>query len=94
MILVKFEWDMRGGSVEGLFVTTHDALNEILGEEVYFGEILGKHSEIYGTLESEDFVIICEDDVLIDHLIKVFGSATLMGHNPITYLRDREDEEE
>lgn len=30
-------------------------VESVIGNEVYFGEILGKHSEVYGTLEEGRF---------------------------------------
>ena len=50
-VLVHFEWDCgRQGMVDGLFVTTQEKIDAAIGTEVYFGEILGKHSEIFGKL--------------------------------------------
>jgi len=59
----KFFWDCgRMGNLEGTFVATEDFVNtEFIGQHVYFGEILGKHSEIHGTLDPEDFSVISED---------------------------------
>jgi hypothetical protein len=51
-ILVKFYWDCgRNGDVEGLFITTKKELKYAIGKQIYFGEILGKHSEVYGILK-------------------------------------------
>ena len=50
--LWKFHWDCgRAGDVEGLFIATEEEVENLIGSEVYFGEILGKHSEVYGTVE-------------------------------------------
>lgn len=49
------------GHVDGLFVTTREALAQAYGKSVYFGEILGKHSEVYGTLDEKDVTIITDD---------------------------------
>lgn len=54
--LYRFYWDFgRSGSLEGLFVATEEEVNESIGAYVYFGEVLGKHSEVYGNLKSRDF---------------------------------------
>lgn len=47
--LWKFEWNLgRSGSVSGLFSATQAEVDTVIGREVYFGSILGKHSEVYG----------------------------------------------
>lgn len=52
--LYKFYWDCgRQGDVEGLFFADEETVNKSIGSQVYFGEILGKHSEVYGTLEED-----------------------------------------
>ncbi|ADQ53308.1 hypothetical protein 65p300 [Aeromonas phage 65] len=51
--LYRFYWDAgRGGSVEGLFVEDSEVVEKYIGSDVYFGEILGKHSEVEGTPRS------------------------------------------
>lgn len=94
-ILVEFYWDCgRQGSLDGLFVTTPEALAGLYGKEVYFGEVLGKHSEIVGTIEVEDFTLKSDDPAFIDKLVEIIGSDTISGFNPFHYLNEDEDEEE
>lgn len=92
-ILVKFNWEVgRMGRIESLFVTTQKQLDEIIGKEIYFGEVLGKHSEVYGTLNKEDLSIITDDQEFINKLIAILGKQTISGHNPFHYLREDENE--
>lgn len=92
--LWKFKWDCgRMGYVRGLFVCTQAELDTALGREVYFGEILGKHSEIYGTLGEEDLTLVSEDQEKIQWLVEVIGSPTISGYNPLEYLPEDEDED-
>ena len=97
-VIVDFCWDCgRMGDVEGLFVTTKETLQAALGKEVYFGEILGKHSEIYGTLEKDDVEILTDDQEFIEKFIEIMGDGTISGYNPLEYISyddDDEDEEE
>ena len=87
-ILVSFEQDYgRMGTVEGLFVTTPDKIKENLGKTAYFGEILGKHSEIYGELEAENFTVKSEDQAFIDKLVELLGT-NISGYNPFDYLEE------
>lgn len=91
-VLVKFRWDYaRCGDVEGLFITTQKELKASYGKYVYFGEILGKHSEVDGELNKSDFKIITQDQDFIEKLINLFDGETLMGCNPLDVLAEGEE---
>ncbi|WPJ20534.1 hypothetical protein vBPFY1MI_75 [Pseudomonas phage vB_PF_Y1-MI] len=93
-LLVSFHWDCgRMGGVEGLFITTQSALECGYGKRVYFGEILGKHSEVYGTLETKDIEVISEDQDFIEKLEDLLG-VSISGYNPLEYISENSDEEE
>ena len=88
-ILVKFYWDYgRVGSVNGLFVSTKEKIENLYGKEIYFGEILGKHSEVYGDISENDFTIISEDQDKIDWLEEIMESKTISGYNPLDYYEE------
>ena len=88
-VLVSFFWNEgRMGDVEGLFVTTKEKIEKSLGKEVYFGEILGKHSEIFGTLKKEDFKVESDDPAFIDKLVEIIGAETISGYNPFDYFEE------
>lgn len=85
-ILVKFRWDCgRMGKVEGMFITTRAALADGYGKQVYFGEILGKHSEVYGPLEKGDITIVTEDQEFLAKMIEYVGYE-VSGYNPFSYM--------
>lgn len=91
-VLVRFYWDCgRTGSVEGLFITTKADLNKAYDKYVYFGEILGKHSEVCGTLERSDVEFVSEDQDFIQKLEELLGSD-ISGYNPLDYIQDEEEE--
>ena len=93
-ILVEFGLDCgRAGSVEGLFVTTVRDLILSIGKEAYFGEILGKHSEVSTTLTWDHYRIISASAGDIDNVLAVVGCETISGWNPLQYLREKEGEE-
>lgn len=93
-VLVSFFWDCgRMGSVEGLFVTTRDELAAGYGKRVYFGEILGKHSEVYGVLQAKDITIESDDQEFIDKLVSLLGEH-ISGYNPLDNIQEGQDEEE
>lgn len=94
-IIAQFYWDCgRMGSVEGIFTCNAEDLNKAYGSEVYFGEILGKHSEIYGTLEESDITILSEDQDFIRKFEEILGTGTVSGYNPLEYLVESNEEDE
>lgn len=90
--LWRFYWDVRRhGSVRGLFVATDDEVQKALGEYVYFGEILGKHSEVSGTLEEADLTRLTDD---ADFIAKFEEYGCASGYNPLQYINEGEADEE
>ena len=80
--LWSFYWDCgRQGEVKGLFKATKEEVENAIGKEVYFGEILGKHSEVYGTLEEDDIELVSDNPIEV-------MNATESGYNPLEYLEE------
>ena len=80
-VLYKFYWDCgRQGDVEGIFKAKKSFVESVIGNEVYFGEILGKHSEVCGDLEDKDLEIISEDPIVV-------MNTPESGYNPLEYMR-------
>lgn len=91
--LYEFYWDCgRNGELEGIFLATQEKVNALIGKEVYFGEVLGKHPEIYGTIKKEDIKLVTDNQ---DFLIMAFdlGVCLESGYNPFDYYTCRECEE-
>lgn len=83
-VLWHFYWDCgRMGFVESYFIATPEEVVSHYGEELWFGEILGKHSEIHGHFDEEDLKIISTDPSFVRQFEKEIGST---GHNPLEYL--------
>lgn len=94
-VLAQLHWDCgRMGDVEGLFVTTVDELEKAYGREIYFGEILGKHSEICGPLERDEITIKSDDQEFIDKLVSIIGSERISGYCPLDYFQDEEEDDD
>lgn len=92
--LYKFHWNYgRSGDIHGLFVADKDKVQASMGKKVDFGEILGKHSEVYGTLDDDDLTIKSEDQEFIAKLVDVTGSETISGYNPLEYLQDEDEDD-
>lgn len=86
IVLYKFHWDCgRMGDVEGVFIATEKDVQAIIGEEIYFGEILGKHSEIYGQIQVGEITELSRDQLFIDKAFEIFGGNTISGYNPFDY---------
>ena len=84
--LYSFHWDCgRNGDLDGLFIEEEWKVKGIIGEEIYFGEVLGKHSEIYGTIEEGEIVKIDIPESVVVELKKAFKRKTISGFNPLDY---------
>lgn len=84
--LWRFNWDVgRAGVVESVFVAKQSEIDAALGSYVFFGEILGKHSDVRGRLDLEDLQVLSEDPALIALFQKHVGGT---GHNPLDYMDD------
>ncbi|GCD11706.1 hypothetical protein [Clostridium tagluense] len=73
------------GSVEGIFIADEKIIKSAIGCNVWFGELLGKNSNIYGTLEKEDLTIINVSDITINEMEEVLGT-NISGYNPLDYI--------
>lgn len=85
--LWKFEWDCgRQGDLEGLFVATEQEVKDLIGRKAYFGEVLGKHSEVEGTIEEGDIKKVDLDSETVEKVTAILGD-TWSGFNPLEYAR-------
>ncbi len=88
--LWRFHWNVgRQGDVEGVFIATDEEIESNIGAAVYFGEILGKHSEVYGTLDRSDLEVISDDPKFVGLFQQHIGST---GYNPLDYLEEQEED--
>ena len=76
--LVQFDFGLYNAFGESLEVLTEEEFQKIKdfsesGEKVYLGEIEGKHSEVFGTLDAKDFKVISENQDDIAVFEKVLG---------------------
>lgn len=83
--IYNYKWDCRRmGTVESTFIATEAEVQAIVGKQVNFGEILGKHSEIYGEIEESEITLVSQNP----EAIKIVESLDILptGHNPFWYL--------
>lgn len=91
--LYSFHWDCgRMGDLTGLFVANKKAVENIIDKYVDFGEVLGKHSEVYGYIEEGDIVLETDDQDFIQKLQFHLGEETISGYNPLHYMGEEEYE--
>lgn len=84
--LYKFKWDChRMGDVVGVFVEDSKKIKSLIGKDVYFGEILGKHSEICGTLDEGDLEVLSVQTDFVESFERIVGN---IGYNPVEYINE------
>ncbi len=82
----------RQGSLDGLFIATQEEVDNAIGKYMYFGEVLGKHSEVEGNLEANEITLVSEDRDKVEWLLGILGNC-VSGFNPLEYIREDYDEE-
>jgi hypothetical protein len=84
--IYKMNFDCgRSGNLEGIFIAEESAVNALIvsGKEVYFGEVLGKHSEVCGPIEATDITMVTNDPAIV----AVFDEHKMQcGYNPFDYI--------
>jgi hypothetical protein len=67
-----------------------DLLQASIGKRLYFGEVLGKHSEVYGPLEASDLTVVTDDQAFLERAQEL-GIKLSTGYSPLDYLDDEEE---
>lgn len=85
----KWNWDCgRAGSVEGLFVADEQDVANAVGEHIQLGDVLGKFSDVNGTLEENEFTALT-DSLAVIEFVEEHGP---FGFNPLGYITSVCDE--
>ena len=77
------------GELTGLFIADSEKIEKLIssGETVYFGEVLGKHSDICGPLEDCDITKITDNS----DVLKIVEDYNLeVGFNPLHYIDENQ----
>lgn len=89
--IYKFDADFgRMGDLTGVLVSTAEDIDNLVGKRVYFGEVLGKHSDVSLDVEHDNFTLVTEDEKFIE-LFEQYGLEN--GYNPFDYDLEEEEEE-
>ena len=93
MKLYQFFQDFgRSGVLEGVFIARDEDIKKIMGKEIYFGEVLGKHSEVIVNICETNLECVSDDRELVDMIFRMFNnSMTISGYNPIDYYYEEEE---
>jgi hypothetical protein len=80
--LYKFNYDSIYGTLSGLFIAKKDYVKRLINEKtnVYFGEVLGKHSEIFGSINNNEIEFVTDDSVVLE-IVRKFNLE--IGYNPL-----------
>lgn len=81
----------RMGVLTSLFVASEEQIKDLIGKEVYFGEALGKHSEVIDTVTPEMIEMVSDSEELVS-LFEFYHCET--GPNPLKRIYTRENEDE
>lgn len=91
--IYRFYWDCgRQGDLQGVFAATPEQIEKLIGQHVNFGEVLGKHSEVHGTIDEDDIELATSDQDFVKRAIE-YGLVP-NGHNPLDYFEETEEDEE
>lgn len=77
----------RMGSLEGIFVREESDVKGLIksGEEVHFGEVLGKHSDVYSVITKSKITLVTREP----RVIQIFDEFKLeSGINPFDYIEE------
>lgn len=95
LVILEMCWQGRGGDVtERRALPLQNALELkglLLGREVYFGEIWGKHSEVYGEITEDTFEII-KDKKKVKEFLKIHPDGVDYNHSFIYRFTERIEE--
>jgi hypothetical protein len=81
----------RQSDIEGVFIAEPEQINDLIGSNVYFGEALGKHSNVGCVIAEQDIKELQVLDSTVDDLLKVIGTD-ISGYNPLNYLLEPDEE--
>lgn len=83
--LYKFNFECgRMGSLTGNFRATPEEVKAIIGKTCYFGEVLGKHSDISGPIEENEIELITDNQEFLSMANKL-NIDLESGFNPLNY---------
>lgn len=87
--IYRFKCDCgRMGELSGIFVADSADVEKLIGSHVYFGEVLGKNSEVEGEIEEDEIELVTDNESCVE-MFEFFNLST--GYNPFDYLNEDEE---
>lgn len=71
--------------IGGLFVATDEEVKNLIGKDIYFGEVEGKYSDVVWTIEENEISLVSDNPVVINAI----GD---FGINPLEKYLEQEEE--
>ena len=90
--LYKFEFDCgRMGSLDGIFIADDKKIKQLTknNPSIYFGEVLGKNSEIFGDFSEMNVEKIKMDSRTVKKVCSILGKSW-GGYNLMDYVEENE----
>lgn len=87
--LYSFKGQGYRGRLHGLFLAKESAVEQVYGQEVHFGEVLGKFSEVTITLNKGNLKKVTNDKDIVavfKKITKLAGEKKGFGYNPFESL--------
>ena len=74
----------RMGQLDGVLISTQEKVDKLIESKivVYFGDVLGKHSEIRGEIERKDITMITDNEEVV-RIVEKYELTS--GFNPFEY---------
>jgi len=97
LTLVHFDmdmWDAYGESYEVLNEEELEQVKSYIGNDIYFGEISGKHSDVERTLEKSMMDIVTTDQDEIEVFRKLFKSYSIGAFSVLGTILDQIEDAE
>lgn len=90
--LYRFMLDCgRSGDLEGVFIATDQQISDAIGKLAYFGEVLGKHSEVMCHLNHGHVRLLTQNQLAIQ-VVEQYCLES--GFNPLKYIEENLETEE
>jgi hypothetical protein len=88
--IYKFSVNGLSGSLESVFLATEEEIIWITGKQIWFGNVLGKHSSLAFTMQPEHFTVLSEDIAAVE---RFKNTVKFSGNCPFNYLENDHLEE-
>lgn len=89
--IFKFELSCgRMGYLSGVFIADTAEVAGVIGKTIYFGEVLGKHSDISADIDDE-ITLLSQDPTDVETVERL---GLECGINPLNYYEPEDDEED